>query len=132
MALERPFGHQMLLTVEGLLGWYFYTNLSFSEFLDSVNSTYVITINIQPNLCSRPPLTNLKKKNFGVPLLATFILLLLIGYVIDSIAYIHPVYGRIRTHYLLDVSLLPQPLDQASRLKPLTNCHQRLAWTPPN
>ena len=62
MALERPFGHQMLLTVEGLLGWYFYTNLSFSEFLDSVNSTYVITINIQPNLCSRPPLTNLKKK----------------------------------------------------------------------
>jgi hypothetical protein len=30
-----------------------------------------------------------------------------IEYVIASIAYIHPVYGRIRTHDLLDVSLLP-------------------------
>ncbi len=37
-------------------------------------------------------------------------------YVIASIAYIHPVYGRIWTHDLLDVSLHPYPLDQASRL----------------
>ena len=40
---------------------------------------------------------------FGVPHLATFISFF-IEYVI---AYIHPVYGGIRTHYLLDVSLLP-------------------------
>ena len=44
---------------------------------------------------------------FGVPHLATFILFLFIEYVIASIAYIHPVYGGIRTHNLLDVSLLP-------------------------
>jgi hypothetical protein len=43
---------------------------------------------------------------FGVPHLATFISFF-IKYVIASIAYIHPVYGGIRTHDLLDVSLLP-------------------------
>jgi hypothetical protein len=44
---------------------------------------------------------------FGVPHLATFILFLFNGYVIASIAYIHPVYGGIRTHDLLDVNLPP-------------------------
>jgi hypothetical protein len=29
------------------------------------------------------------------------------GYVIASIAYIHPIYGEIRTHDLLDVNLPP-------------------------
>jgi len=43
---------------------------------------------------------------FGVPHLASFIFFF-IKYVIASIAYIHPVYGGIRTHDLLDVSLLP-------------------------
>jgi hypothetical protein len=43
---------------------------------------------------------------FGVPHLATFISFF-IEYLIASIAYIHPVYGGIRTHDLLDVSLLP-------------------------
>jgi hypothetical protein len=43
---------------------------------------------------------------FGVPHLATFISFF-IEYVIASIAYIHPVYSGIRTHDLLDVSLLP-------------------------
>ncbi len=47
---------------------------------------------------------------FGVPHLATFIFFF-IAYVIASIAYIHPVYGGIWTHDLLDVSLLPWPLD---------------------
>ncbi len=42
---------------------------------------------------------------FCVPHLATFILFLF--NVIASIAYIHPVYGGIQTHDLLDVSLLP-------------------------
>jgi hypothetical protein len=56
---------------------------------------------------------------FGVPHLATFILFLFNGYVIASIAYIHPVYGGIRTHDLLDVNLPPYPLDQASRQKGL-------------
>jgi hypothetical protein len=35
-------------------------------------------------------------------------------YVIANIAYIHPVYGRIRTHDLLDVSLHHYPLGQTS------------------
>jgi len=35
---------------------------------------------------------------------------------IASFAYIHPVYGGIQNHDLLDVSLLPLPLDQASRI----------------
>ncbi len=43
---------------------------------------------------------------FGVPHLATFISFF-IEYVIASIAYIHPVYDRIQTHNLLDMSLLP-------------------------
>jgi hypothetical protein len=47
--------------------------------------------------------------------LATFISFF-IEYVIASIAYIHAVYGGIQTHGLLDLSLLPYPLDQASRL----------------
>jgi hypothetical protein len=51
-----------------------------------------------------------------VPHSATFIFIIFL-YVIASIAYIHPVYGaRVRTHDLLIVSRLPQPLDQASRL----------------
>jgi hypothetical protein len=44
---------------------------------------------------------------FGLPHLATFILFLFIDFVIASITYIHPVYGGIGTHDLLDVSLLP-------------------------
>ena len=52
---------------------------------------------------------------FSVPHLATFISFF-IEYVIASIAYIHAVYGGIQTHGLLDLSLLPYPLDQASRL----------------
>jgi hypothetical protein len=51
-----------------------------------------------------------------VPHLATFIFFF-IEYVIASIAYIHPVYVGIQTQDLLDVSLLPLPLDQASRQK---------------
>ena len=47
--------------------------------------------------------------------MATFISFF-IEYVIASIAYIHAVYGGIQTHGLLDLSLLPYPLDQASRL----------------
>jgi len=50
-----------------------------------------------------------------VPHLAIFISFF-IEYGIASIAYIHPVYGGIRTHDLLDGSFLPKPLDQASRL----------------
>ncbi len=53
---------------------------------------------------------------FGMPHLAILILFLFTGYVIASIAYTHPVYGRIQTHNLLVMSLLPYPLDQASRL----------------
>jgi hypothetical protein len=41
-----------------------------------------------------------------MPHLATLISFF-IEYVIASISYIHPVYGRIWTHDLLDVSLLP-------------------------
>jgi len=44
---------------------------------------------------------------FGVPHLATCILILFIGYVIASITYIHPVYGGVQRHDLLGVSLLP-------------------------
>ena len=51
-----------------------------------------------------------------MPHLATFISFF-IEYVIASIAYIHPVYVGIQTQDLLDVSLLPLPLDQASRQK---------------
>jgi hypothetical protein len=40
---------------------------------------------------------------FGLPHLASFI-----SFFIEiAIAYIHPVYGRIQTHDLFDVSLLP-------------------------
>jgi hypothetical protein len=44
---------------------------------------------------------------FGVPHSATFIFVIFV-YVIDSIAYIHPVYGvGVRTHNLLIMSPLP-------------------------
>jgi hypothetical protein len=42
---------------------------------------------------------------FCVPHLATFIIFLFIE--LHYIAYVHPVYGGIWTHDLLDVSLLP-------------------------
>ncbi len=60
-----------------------------------------------------------------MPHLATFISFF-IEYVIASIAYIHPVYGGIQTHDLLDVSFLPQPLDQNSRqeIKSLNNVYK--------
>ncbi len=48
-----------------------------------------------------------KKYFFGVLRLATFILFLFNRYVIASIAYIHPVYGGIWTHDLLDMNLPP-------------------------
>jgi hypothetical protein len=48
-----------------------------------------------------------------VPQSATFVFVIFV-YVIASIADIHPVYCRIWTHDLLDVSLHPYPLDQAS------------------
>ncbi len=51
-----------------------------------------------------------------MPHLATFISFI-IEYVIASIAYIYPAYSGIWAHDLLVVSLLPQPLDQASRLQ---------------
>jgi hypothetical protein len=52
---------------------------------------------------------------FGVVHLATFIFVIFM-YVIDNIAYIHPVYGAgVRTYNLLIMSPLPSPLDHGSR-----------------
>ena len=53
---------------------------------------------------------------FGVPHLTTFILFLFNEYVIASIAYIHPVYGGIRTHVLLDMSRESSALTTRPRL----------------
>jgi hypothetical protein len=50
-----------------------------------------------------------------VPYFATFISFF-IEYLIASIAYIHPVYGGIQTYDRLNMSRLPLPLEQASRL----------------
>ncbi len=85
-----------------------YPFLTFSQNLQNylkVMKSSVITLSGAHCNNSCPCLLK-KKIFFGVPHLATFISFF-IEYVIASIAYIHPVYGGIRTHDLLDVSLLP-------------------------